>query len=262
MTAPMDSALYEGWVRHRRYVPRPHAFRYRIFLLWLDLAELEQVFAGRLLWSVDRPNLAAWHRADFLGDAQVPLEEAVRDTVESRTGRRPAGPIRLLAHPRYFGYGFNPVSFYYCYGEDGETLDTLVAEVTNTPWKERHTYVLPLADNLGTARRPRLRTPKAFHVSPFLPMDLTYQFRFNRPGEALVMHLDDLEGDRKVLDASLNLRRRPLDDANMARALVRFPFMTGQVIFAIHWQALRLWLKGIPYFDHPATRPKKREHSA
>jgi DUF1365 family protein len=222
-----------------------------MFMLWLDLGELDTVFARRWLWSVDRWNLAAFFRRDYLGDPKRPLDASVRDEVEARTGRRPDGPIRLLTHARYFGYGFNPVSFYYCYGADGSTLEALVAEVRNTPWNERHTYVLPMSDNQGSAEKPAFRTPKALHVSPFLPMQLEYRWRFTLPGAAFVVHLEDLAGDTVIFDATLSMQRRPLSAGNLARALVRFPFMTGQVICAIHWQALRLWLKGTPVHDHP-----------
>ncbi len=264
---PLHSALYEGWVRHRRHAlaglsPRPHAFAYRLSLLWLDLAELDRVFAGRWLWSVDRPNLASFRRADHLGDPAVPLDEAVRREVARRTGQRPEGPIRLLTHPRYLGYGFNPVSFFYCYAPDGEALEAIVAEVTNTPWKERHVYVLPMSSGGGTPDKPRFHTPKAFHVSPFLPMDLEYAWRLTRPGETLVAHLEDLDRGRRVFDATLSLRRRPLTGTNLARALARFPFMTGQVVLGIYWQALRLWLKGTPVFDHPASDSSGSERSA
>lgn len=258
----MHSAVYEGWVRHRRFGPRPHAFRYRICLLWLDLAELDRVFEGRWLWSVGRPNLASFRREDYLGDPALPLDEAVRRAVEARTGRRPEGPVRLLTHPRYFGYVFNPISLYYCYEADGERPTAIVAEVTNTPWRERHTYVLPMTASPGAADKPRVRTPKALHVSPFLPMDLEYAWRLTSPGERLLVHLEDLQAGRRVFDATLNLRRRPLSGMNLARALWRYPFMTGQVILGIHWQALRLWLKGVPVHEHPKHQIDPVERSA
>jgi hypothetical protein len=257
----MNSALYEGWVRHRRPGPTPHAFRYPLTLLWLDLGELDRVFAGRWLWSVERPNLAAFHRRDYLGDPALPLDEALRREVAGQTGRRPEGPIRLLTHPRYFGYVFNPLTLYYCYAPDGETLEAVVAEVTNTPWKERHAYVLAMADNRGSPDKPSFRTPKAFHVSPFLPMDLDYAWRLTRPGERLLVHLEDLQDGRKVFDATLSLQRRALTGDNLARALLRFPFMTGQVVFGIYWQALRLWLKGTPVHDHPQRPPSHLERA-
>ncbi len=257
----MESALYEGWVRHRRLEPRPHDFAYRMTLLWLDLSELDRVFAGRRLWSMERANLASFHRRDYLGDPALPLDEAVRREVARQTGRRPEGPVRLLTHPRYFGYVFNPLSLYYCYVPDGETLEAVVAEVTNTPWKERHVYVLPMAANLGSPDKLHFRLPKAFHVSPFLPMTLDYDWRLTRPGKRLLVHLEDLQDGRKVFDATLNLERRPLTGANLARALLCFPFMTGQVIFGIYWQALRLWLKGTPVHDHPQPGPTYLERS-
>jgi len=255
----MESALYEGWVRHRRHAPRPHTFRYRLCLLWLDLAELDRVFARRWLWSVERSNLASFRRADHLGDPAVSLDEAVRQEVARQSGRRPEGPIRLLTHPRYFGYTVNPISLYYCYQANGETLEAIVAEVTNIPWKERHIYVLPMERNQGSPERPHFRTPKALHVSPFMPMDLEYVWHLNRPGERLSLHLDDLQDGHKLFDATLDLRRRPLAGGSLVRALLRFPFMTGQVIFGIYWQALRLWLKGLPLFDHPNLTPTNPE---
>jgi DUF1365 family protein len=130
----MHSAIYHGWLRHRRHAPSRHAFRYRLFLMYLDLAELDTVFRGRWLWSARRMALARFDRTDHLGDPDVPLDRAVRDLVESRGGRRPAGPIRLLTHLRYFGHCFNPVSFYYCFDAGDTRVETVVAEVNNTPW--------------------------------------------------------------------------------------------------------------------------------
>ncbi len=251
MSAALASAVYEGGVRHRRHAPRAHAFRYRMAQLYLDLDELDRVFDGRPLWSVDRRNLAEFRRSDYLGDPDVPLAEAVRARVATALGRRPQGPIRLLTHPRYFGYVFNPVSVYYCHAADGEGLDCIVAEITNTPWKERHAYVLPVEAAERRGRALGWSFAKRFHVSPFLPMARDYAWRFTVPGDDLRVHMDVLRDGDREFDATLHLQRRPLDAASLRRLLWRHPLMTAQVIGAIHWQALRLWLKRTPVHDHP-----------
>ncbi|HTO46305.1 MAG TPA: DUF1365 domain-containing protein [Burkholderiales bacterium] len=252
----MQSALYLGSLSHRRFAPRGHRFGYRLFMLWLDLDELDAVFRGRWLWSTRRPALARFDRRDHLGEHSVPLERAVRDLVEARTGRRPAGPIRLLAHLRYFGYCFNPVSFFYCYASGGERIEAIVAEVNNTPWGERHCYVLDATALPARAAVMRFRLGKALHVSPFMPMDQVYDWRFSAPGERLAVHtaLHAASGSGgKVFDATLALRRVPISGASLAGVLVLFPLVTLKVIAAIYWQALRLWAKGIPFHHHPGA---------
>ena len=247
------SAIYEGWVRHRRHAPHAHAFRYRICLLYLDLAELDRLFAGRALWSIGRRNVAEFRRRDYLGEPCVPLADAVRARVQAATGRATRGPIRLLTHLRYFGHCFNPVSFYYCYREDGTTLDTIVAEITNTPWNERHSYVLPVAAAERRASAYAWAFAKAFHVSPFLPLQRDYAWRFTAPGPSLRVHMDVLHDGARELDATLVLERRAWSGAALARVLWRYPAMTMQVVAAIHWQALRLWLRRNPVYAHPQT---------
>ena len=249
--APASSAVYEGVVSHQRLGPKPHYFEYRLCQLYLDLAELDRLFAGRWLWSNSRRNLAEFRRSDYLGAADIPLSDAVRNVVEQSTGSRPAGPVRLLTHLRYAGYVFNPVSFYYCYAADGVTLTAIVAEITNTPWKERHAYVLPVNGALRRGNSWEWDFPKTFHVSPFVGMRREYAWRFTVPGDDLRVQMLVLRDGEHELEAHLDLRRRPLTGRNLARVLWRFPLMTAQVIGAIHWQALQLWLKRTPLHDHP-----------
>ena len=247
----MHSSLYRGLVRHTRYKPRRHDFRYRMFQFYLDLDELPGVLDRLWFCSSRRPAPVRFRRRDHLGPRELPLKEAVRRKVVELGGPRLDGRVRLLTNLRYFGYGFNPVSFYYCYGVDGVTLEAIVAEINNTPWGEQHCYVLPASASAGTARKLRFRFGKDFHVSPFLPMDMDYDWRFTLPDDRLLVHMENWREDRLAFDATMTLEREPLSSPALTRALVAYPFMTGKVAGAIYWQALRLWLKRAPFFTHP-----------
>lgn len=256
--APPASAVYEGWVRHRRFEPVSHSFRYRLFLMYLDLAELPAVLDPYPLFSARRRAPARLRRADFLGDPRRPLDACVRDAVEAETGARPAGPVRLLGGLRYLGHSFNPVSFYYCFDLAGERLEAVVADVENIPWGERHAYVLRRGARTGTVLSDEV--DKSLHVSPLMGMDQTYAFRATEPGERLVVHIESRPRAGtagKTFDATLSLRRRELSRGRLLALLARHPASSLQVVARIYAQALRLKLKGARYFPHPeGSRPK------
>jgi DUF1365 family protein len=260
----MHSCIYTGWVRHRRYEPTRNEFRYRLFMMYLDLREVPTVFDRFWCWSATGPALARFKREDYHGDRDEPLDTAIRNTVQATTGRAPCGPIRLLTHLRYFGYSFNPVSFYYCFDASDSRVETIVAEITNTPWRERHAYVLPVTAERAGERVMQFGFEKTFHVSPFMPMDVQYDWRFSQPGDALLVHMNNLRGGKRTFDATLTLEREDISGATMARALLNFPVMTAKVTAAIYWQALRLLVKRTPFHTHPSkeTDPTTRSEHA
>jgi uncharacterized protein len=242
--ARRSSAIYEGWVAHRRTSPVPHSFRYRIFLPLFDLDELPELLDDVPLWSARGRAPARFRRSDYLGDPAVPLAEAARDLVAERTGKRPAGPVQLLANPRYWGVGINPVAFYFLHGEAG--VEAMIAEVTNTPWGDRRSYVLEVGpDGL------KGNFDKRLHVSPFMPMEQSYEWSATEPGERLNVSIRNHEEGKLVFEASLALRRHEITPASMRGLLFRYPPMTISTIARIYWNAVKLKLKGAPYFSHP-----------
>jgi uncharacterized protein len=251
----MNTCFYEGVILHRRHVPFRHAFRYRLFMVYVDLAELETAFGRRGLWSERGPAVARFRRADYLGDPALPLDTAVRDLVETRLGHRPEGAIRLLTNFRYLGFAMNPVSFYFVFNHD-EQLETLVAEVRNTPWNERHCYVLDVR------RQPSIRrasNAKEFHVSPFLEMAMTYRWTIRPPDDRLTVRIENHSETGRPFDAVLHLARRPFTAWHRWRLLLTYPLLTVRIFVGIYWQALRLWWKGATFVPHPATRPAGKD---
>ena len=251
----MHSCIYVGQVQHRRFSPRGHRFRYGLNLMYLDLDELPQLLRkGPFLYSA-RFSPGSFCRDDHLGDPATPLTDSVRDLVAAETGDRPEGPIRLLTQLRQYGYYFSPVNLYYCFDREDKAVEAVVAEVSNTPWLERHCYVLWQGNRVGPTDRLRFRHRKGFHVSPFMDMDFDYHWRLNEPGEQLKVYLANHRAGERVFAADMVLHRRPLTRSQVVRSWLRYPWMTGQVVFAIYYQALRLWMKKCPYYPHPQTRP-------
>ncbi|MGI9233933.1 MAG: DUF1365 domain-containing protein [Woeseiaceae bacterium] len=247
----MKSCIYEGQVRHTRSTPVLHRFKYRLFMMYLDLDELSTLFEKRWFWSTGRWGIARFRRSDHLGPESQPLSDAVRDRVAQETGVRPTGPIRLLTNMRYFGHGFNPVSFYYCFSDDDETLESIVAEVNNTPWGEQDTYVLPISENIGSRTVWRFQPTKKLHVSPFMPMDVRYDWRFSIPSERMTVFMANAKDGKRFFNAAIEMRRTEISGSALARVLATFPLMTVKVVAAIYWQAMRLWLKRCPLYVHP-----------
>ena len=260
-----ESAIYEGWVRHRRFEPIDHSFRYRFFLAYLDLAELPDVLDPFPLYSARRRAPACFRRSDYLGDPARPLDQCVREVVTASGAPLPTGPVRLLTGLRYLGHCFNPVSFYYCFDPTGRRVETVVAEVENIPWGERHAYVLERGDRTGQVLADELQ--KNHHVSPLMGMDQTYSFRASEPGERLQVHIEsrpaegvdpldrvvDAPAPAKTFDATLSLKRRELSTPLMLGLLARYPAASLQVVGKIYGQAARLKLKGARYHPHPGA---------
>jgi DUF1365 family protein len=240
----LHSALYEGKLHHRRRGPGgDHEFTYRVAMPLIHLDEVEAITSLHPLWWHRLPGPVWFRRADFMGDRSQPLDEAVREVVKERSGDRPQGRIALLANLRTWGWLFNPISFYFCYSNDGSTVEQLAVEVENTPWHERCQYVV------GAPGYHQF--PKSMHVSPFLPMDVDYRLSYSPPGERLVVCFDVLREGQRVFEATLSLRRRPLDRDGLGRMLWHHPAASHRVSAGIYAQAARLAIRGMPFFAHP-----------
>ena len=264
-------ALYSEWlqgsIRHRRKAPVSHEFCYNTGMLALDLRDWDRVTTISPLFSLERFNWLSLRRTDYLQPDQGDLLGAVRKRVEAATGWCPDGAVQLITHPRYLGYVFNPVSFYFCYNAGdrpagGAVPRVILAQITNTPWKESHTYCLETrwpGEPEGAGNHwlsERFEFSKRFHVSPFNPMSQHYRWTFSFHGPDLRVHMNVLQGDEKQFDATLVVRRSRLDRKTIHRSLRQFPLEAFKVTAGIYWHAIKLKFKGAPFYTHPDKLPE------
>ena len=282
------SCLYQGWIRHRRFKPVQHSFVYPIFMAYLDLDEINRFVEERWYCSLERFNFVSFRRKDYFQsvepqtsaatpqDGAAALKADVIAGVEADARKQGVtlpeiSRVCMLTHLRVLNLQFNPVSFYYCFDRDDQ-LVTIVSEITNTPWDERHSYYLYPGQNSAAMRyqqkgkrHHRFEFQKDFHVSPFNPMNMDYNWVFSEPDHACRVHMDNLlqddigdnseSSERKHFDATLCMQRKSL--GTFGRTLIRYPFMCVSVVSGIYWHAFKLWIKRAPFYDHPKLQSEQ-----
>ena len=242
----MNSAIYSGWVRHRRYSPKRNEFNYKLFLLALDLDELDEGMSFGPWFRVEKPAVLSFRHKDYLDGEGKLTKQKVWDRVVSLGGENFAGQVTLLGQLRCFGLYFSPVNFYYCHDLEGE-FKYLLAEVSNTPWNERHCYLVDARQNVVM--------DKEFHVSPFMNEDMKYHWRFTPLKQTLYLNIDNMRESEKLFDATFSMQQEPLSAKGLVKNLLRVPAMTISTVLGIHWEAMKLFIKGIPYV--PYVKKKK-----
>lgn len=242
------NAIYEGSLRHSRSKPKKHTFEYRVRLLYMDLDNVETMFSDNFFWSYNKLNVGCFLRSDYFGNKKTSLKKSIQDEIRKELNFNHHGKVYLLTSPRYFGYCFNPVSFYYCFNTKNK-LEVIVSHITNTPWNENHAYVHDCR-NLKTPIKT-FEFRKNFHVSPFMPMDIQYRWSFKEPGDKIEVSMNNIHDKEFIFNASMQLQKKPLTKQSLNFLLFRFPPETFKTIVSIYWQALCLKIKGITFFPHP-----------
>ena len=243
----MHSAIYHGQVIHKRFIPKSHKLNYKLYMMYLDLDEIDEVLSLSKLWSTSVLSPARFFREDFLGDPKSQLKDSVIALIKEKTGELQVGPIRMMANLRYFGYNINPIICYYCF-DINENLRYLVVEVHNTPWNQRTSYVLKCDPKQGVQRK---KFQKQMHVSPFNPMAMQYHLKTNKPDNKLQLCIDVMADEEKHMFTCLQLNQLQITQSSLNKILINYPLMTLKVLAAIYWQASKLWLKGVPIHNIP-----------
>lgn len=245
----LRTALYRGEVFHRRNRPKQHQLRYRVFWFMLDLSQMQQASHRLRLFSYNRFNLLSVYNRDYGDGSDTPLRDQIKAQLSRADVDIGEGPIRLLTMPRVLGYAFNPISLYYCHHRDGR-LAAMVYEVSST-FGQRHSYVIPVLLKDQALGLIRQGATKALYVSPFMGMDMDYRFCGAVPDETLNMVIDGVDAEGVLITASMSGHRYEFTDKTLMAAALSIPWLTLKVILAIHWEALKLWLKGVELTQQP-----------
>ena len=246
----MRSCLYEGFVRHRRYDPVEHNFQYRLYMAYLDLDELHQERLPTLT-KEEGFSPISFLRTDHFGNPNEPLSQSIHELIRAQTGLVTKGPIRLLTQLRVWGHYFSPLNIFYCFEQDESTLSAIVAEVSNTPWMERHMYVLWPGNQLQDTQKLKYQHPKSFHVSPFMGMDQVYNWSIGVPNQTVQVGINSTQAQQLLFSDALSLKRQPLNRPSLRRLQIRYPLITLKTVTVIYLQALQLWKKNCPFYPHP-----------
>lgn len=261
---PEQSRIGFGWVRHRRFTPVNHAFLYKLNMKCINIERAFKDF-DHLCYS-NKPNLVWFRRQDYLNPKTPNLKQAVLSLIEQRTGIALNGPVFMLTQVRQLGLNFNPVTFYFCFDEE-HACQVILAQITNTPWGERHTYLLSCNPEFGQygiqgVKRHNIEVyefQKRFHVSPFHPMDMHYRWSFKLTDSGIIVHMINTKNNVKHFDATLNLKWAYCTQKNLTKALIENPCMSVKVVAGIYWHAFKLWLKGSPFYPHPKIQTKSTQ---
>lgn len=251
-----DSLVFSGKVRHRRFMPKKHQFSYALFMFCFDIGDMSNSLNDIKQVSIEKFNWFSFYRNNYLSAPEIPLDEYARQLIVTKFHTRPTGKIYLLTHLSCIGYCFNPISLYLILDENNQKLDYLIIEVTNTPWGEKHNYVLK------SSAKPdhevyQYQFQKKLHVSPFMVMDYDYHITLKLNKRKIILHMENHRDGKKEFDATLTLSACSLKGNPVKHVLRRHALSTYKVAMAIYWQAFQLWLKGVPFHSHPKTDKRK-----
>ena len=241
-----ESLIFTGTVRHRRFTPKLHQFSYTLFMFCFDIDDLVHSFKNIKHVSIEQFNWFAFHRKNYMSHPDIPLDDYVRQLVVTKFDTLPKGKIYLLSNLSCLGYCFNPISLYFIFDETNQQLDYLILEVTNTPWGEKHNYVLKSASS-PTNDVYDFQFQKELHVSPFMAMNYAYQFNLKLTKEKIIIRMENQIDGKKDFDVTLTLTASDQKET----VFKHYPLITYKVTAAIYWQALKLWIKGVPFHTHP-----------